>query len=125
MLLPTNGCSLELCIPFLKLTNRSFSLSRHKKINSKPFNEKSKKYKNVVEGQYINRPLQVLRLCDTSFLSYLPKRGTQLYMVLYGINTVKLQLWSFTCTRCNVPITSFQHLTFTASDSAEIESSFY
>ena len=22
MLLPTNGCSLELCIPFLKLTNR-------------------------------------------------------------------------------------------------------
>ena len=31
------------------------------------------------------QPLQVSRLCDASFLSYLPKRRTQLYRVLYGI----------------------------------------
>ena len=33
---------------------RSFSLSRHKKINSKPFNEISQEQENVVEDQYIN-----------------------------------------------------------------------
>ena len=33
---------------------RSFSLSRHKKINSKPFNEKSQEHENVVEDQYIS-----------------------------------------------------------------------
>ena len=73
--------SLKTC---LWVNYRSFSLSHHKKVNLKSFNERSLKkmiwYKRLTHKQL----LQISGLFGTPFLSYLPKRFTQLYRALYG-----------------------------------------
>ena len=67
-----------ICFP----NNRSFSLSRTKKINWKPSSGTSevKYYKRLIYKQFV----QVSGLCGPQFLSYLTKRFTHLCRALYG-----------------------------------------
>ena len=64
-------------------SDRSFLLSRNKKIHWKPCSGRSQEkecYKRLIYKQFVH----VSGLCAPQFLSYLPKRFTHLCRALYG-----------------------------------------
>ena len=76
VIISISTCSIKVIFAF-KVADRSFSLSRNKKINWKPSSGRSQEnemFKRLIIKQFV----QVSGLCGPKFLRYLPKRFTHL-----------------------------------------------